>query len=658
MTEQVRIGGNRALNMTKSAFSRLKNFSRPRLLSRIMERRTNEKVRKETIEDFEQAIIYLEDLRDNDQLKDQIDQDEYNRIIDVIKNDQNRYQGIFEEDKLDEELDNEIEEEKLDEEEKQPLDKEEAEKIDEAIKQVIKENSIDDYQIPIDQEAIDKMKKEPSTKTPDEKTWNIDTNNKTSKERKKVKYMDGYNLSVPWWAIDKNGMIKSKYAGTSLDELQKMDLKYKGLVGTFLSIPLIGPATALIGTSLMKINAELWQKSPEFMQNWLHSANVSINNFIGSPYKFLESGEWINSAGTSINNIDSLGDVLKVAASGVITGVSGWGFVKGIKEIKDNICSYFKNRGKEKEKPKDNEKPWNIFETPEVKDKPVDVVPTEPKINNNPVGYEQPIEQEEPVLEIEPVLEEEPVIENNPLPEVIELGPGEYQVDDNQPDITPINPESNLDSNPDVIESDQGQMENEPINNEINPIQQSVNENESEIKHLEDLLQQLEDSKSSLTKEQYEQEKSRINHYLDKEKTKKANLDLVNKTAYELQQLEKLNQHSNTQMNQYTKEQYDQELVARKQIIENNLQQMPIETIMQLTEQFPNADILNNDQRVQAYNTIAQNKAAIERLNQYGEPTDQYSIDARNEELARRTEEIRQSEAILNSNNEVGGRTI
>ena len=81
-----------------------------------------------------------------------------------------------------------------------------------------------------------------------------------------------------------------------------------------------------------------------------------------------------------------------------------------------------------------------------------------------------------------------------------------------------------MDSNPDVIESDQGQMENEPINNEINPIQQSVNENESEIKHLEDLLQQLEDSKSSLTKEQYDQEKSRIIHYLDKEKTKKANL--------------------------------------------------------------------------------------------------------------------------------------
>ena len=103
MPEQVRIGGNRALNMTKSAFSRLKNLSRPRLLNRIMERRTKEKARKETIEDFEQAIIYLEDLRDNDQLKDQIDQDEYNPIIDVIKNDQNRYQGIFEEDKLDEE---------------------------------------------------------------------------------------------------------------------------------------------------------------------------------------------------------------------------------------------------------------------------------------------------------------------------------------------------------------------------------------------------------------------------------------------------------------------------------------------------------------------------------------------------------------------------
>lgn len=104
MLEQVKINGNSALNMTKAAFDRLKrNGQRPKLLSRIMKRRDRKKVYKNTIEDFEQAILYIEDLRDNPELKDQIDQNAYNQIISTLKDAQKKYQGVPEQ------LDDEVE---------------------------------------------------------------------------------------------------------------------------------------------------------------------------------------------------------------------------------------------------------------------------------------------------------------------------------------------------------------------------------------------------------------------------------------------------------------------------------------------------------------------------------------------------------------------
>lgn len=647
MSGQVKLNGNRALNMTKTAFNRLKNNGqRPKLLSRIMKKRGRKKVYKNTVEDFEQAILYIEDLRDNPELKDQIDQDAYNQIINALKEAQKEYQGGSK---------------KLD-------DKEKTEKT-----------------------------KLTNSEIQDKALHNKKSSNKTSKVSRKVKYMDKYKRSIPWWAIDKNGMIKPKYAGTSLDELQKMDLKYKGLVGTFLSIPLIGPATSLIGTSLMKINAELWGKAPEFMQNWLHSANVSINNFIGSPYKFLENGEWINKSGIPINNIDSLGDVLKMAASGVVTSVSGYGFVKGIKSIKDKMCSFFKKKKSKEEKNKVvEEKPWNIFEKNEEKDlnnqgpNVIDLGPDEYKIDDDetiqtpltgsfPYDVEvgsgrYPIDDDETIqtpltdsfpydVEVGPgryPIDDETIQtpSTDSVPNVINLGPGDYQI--NNDEVIQVPP---IDSTSQVTDSVPEQIV-EPIND---PIEQSTNENEKEIKRLEDLLQQLDDSKSTLTKEQYEQEKNRIIYYLDREKEKLNNHnnqtnnqvlidELTEQTIYELQQLEKLNQ-DNTQLDQYTMNQKNQEIVGRTQIVKNNLEKLPANVQIQLAKQFADNDLFKSNPKVLAHDRVTENQTALDRLNQYGQPTDQYSINQRNEEMARRNEEIRRSQEILNSNIEQGGKT-
>ena len=189
---------------------------------------------------------------------------------------------------------------------------------------------------------------------------------------REVKSQAAYKYPYPYWAIGKDGLVSKYFRGNTLDELQKMDIRYKGLLKTFLAIPLIGPASFMIGNSLMKVNAELWNHVPENVQTWLHEANEKINSFLNKPYTFDASGVWSDAKGNVINKISNIKDVIQVGASAAIAGTALYGFVRGLGAIKDKLCSFFKGKG---EPTKDGEKPWNVpSETPvEALDAPQEV---------------------------------------------------------------------------------------------------------------------------------------------------------------------------------------------------------------------------------------------------------------------------------------------
>lgn len=140
-------------------------------------------------------------------------------------------------------------------------------------------------------------------------------------------------------------------AGMTIQEMNRLELLYKGLVKSALAIPTVPFLMEYVGTGLIKINAFLWHHLGENAKEFLHNCNVKLNECLGNKYTFDEStGKWLNDSYSAVNLTGRISDKLNAIVSGAVTTagltLGGIGVVKGFKAIKNKVCSFFKDRNK------------------------------------------------------------------------------------------------------------------------------------------------------------------------------------------------------------------------------------------------------------------------------------------------------------------------
>ncbi len=140
-------------------------------------------------------------------------------------------------------------------------------------------------------------------------------------------------------------------AGMTIQEMNRLELLYKGLVKTALAIPTVPFLMEYVGTGLIKINAFLWHHLGDNAKEFLHNCNVKLNECLGNKYTFNEgTGKWLNNSYSAVNLTERISDKLNAIVSGAVTTagltLGGIGVVKGFKAIKNKVCSFFKDRNK------------------------------------------------------------------------------------------------------------------------------------------------------------------------------------------------------------------------------------------------------------------------------------------------------------------------
>ncbi|MEG2311597.1 MAG: hypothetical protein RSB72_02740 [Bacilli bacterium] len=323
----------RAVSMAKSSISKLRNMNIANI--GFIDRLINKQKNYLRIKNIKKSIKQLEKLNINGSLNSNID-----RLKNTLGNEEVKQEAKQE---VKQEVKQEAKQEAKQESKRKIIN------LDEELKNITKacvENSFDFVHTP----------KLSDLKLPE-----------SGKKSKKVIS----SMKYPGWAFDKNGLLKFK--GTSLAELNKMDLYAKGLAGVLLTVPLIGPAIKFVSLALMKTCSSLWQGRSLGVQNFLHGINENINNFLGKPFNFNNtSGKWFNGGNYFVNETAGFMNKLHMtvgdASIGASIGAGTYGAVKGFKAIKKKVASFFKDK---KDKTvsnvvnnatikNSNEKPWNI----------------------------------------------------------------------------------------------------------------------------------------------------------------------------------------------------------------------------------------------------------------------------------------------------------
>ncbi len=217
-------------------------------------------------------------------------------------------------------------------------------------------------------------------------------------------------------------------AGMTIQEMNRLELLYKGLVKTALAIPTVPFLMEYVGTGLIKINAFLWHHLGDNAKEFLHNCNVKLNECLGNKYTFNEgTGKWLNNSYSAVNLTERISDKLNAIVSGAVTTagltLGGIGVVKGFKAIKNKVCSFFKDRNKNLDNtndiPKIQKEDENInnfeqpqFEMPAVDDfknqyqQPIELGTNTPKEEDISFDLEtEPREQPEQNIE-QPILEQ------------------------------------------------------------------------------------------------------------------------------------------------------------------------------------------------------------------------------------------------------------
>lgn len=162
-------------------------------------------------------------------------------------------------------------------------------------------------------------------------------NEKVSQKFKKVVGAKGY--------LD----FSSPKAGMDIQEMNRLELLYKGLVKSALAISAVPFLMEYVGTGLIKINSFLWHHLGDNAKEFLHNSNIALNEKLGNKYTFNEnSGKWINNSFGAVNLTEKISDKLNAIASGAVTTagltLGGIGVVKGFKAIKNKISNFFKEK--------------------------------------------------------------------------------------------------------------------------------------------------------------------------------------------------------------------------------------------------------------------------------------------------------------------------